>query len=343
MGPPLPHLVSYISAQLTLLGYKTDPCLCRDQLVTEVAYAYAPPVHEQRCFSFGAIILSDDVVSMSLLKGHFEPAPGKVESGLGRILADGKKTFLIAWPNRLELWRSRKQTYSTEVDLFFLRDNVMFRETQSSPDKLVSREMSIVKRDESGGLTVMNWDGIFQHKYGSWTFRQYQYAYRVEDHLASHFRDSNSVRDQLVRSLLKVAVHILSPAGIGTTFVMKTKALTSVDTMLNSAKSISPPDMSLLSTTIHSTFAHIASQMDGAVVVSSDGTIESMGAMLNPGESWIKKTSSLGGARQLSAQAFSLACAEDALVITVSADGPVRAFFLGMLIENTPVDVTPTH
>ena len=69
---PQPHLVSYVAAQLRLLGYCIDPCSCLEQVVLEAAYAYAPPVHEQRCFSYGAIILNDDIGLKGLLGEHFE-------------------------------------------------------------------------------------------------------------------------------------------------------------------------------------------------------------------------------------------------------------------------------
>ena len=331
---PQPHLVSYVAAQLRLLGYCIDPCSCLEQVVLEAAYAYAPPVHEQRCFSYGAIILNDDIGLKGLLGEHFENDHILIEKDLGRMHADGRQTFLVICADRAELWRSKSQTYSSEVDLFFLRDSVLFGDKSQPPTKVVARELAIVKRDEVGGLTIMNWDGVFQHRHGMWSFRQYQYAYKVEDYVAAHFKDTNLTRDQLIRSLLKVAVHILSPAGIGTTLVLKLSDAKNIDQMLQTKKAVSPPTMSLVSTAIHSTFAHVAAQMDGAIIVRPDGSIECIGAMLNPGHTYLKKVTSLGGSRQLSAQAFSLAAGDKALVITVSADGPIRAFFQGDIIEN---------
>ena len=125
----------------------------------------------------------------------------------------------------------------------------------------------------------------------------------------------------------------MGPVGIGATLVMKTAATHNFAGKLKVSNAISPPAMCVLSPAIHSTFAHIAAQKDGAIVVNCSGNVECVGAMLNPGSTWIKKIKySLGGSRQLSAQAFSLAVGQQALVVTVSADGPVRPFFQGKLI-----------
>lgn len=327
------HLLVYISAQLNELGNTIDPCNLRDTVVREVAYAYAPPVHEQRRFSYGSIIASSQPGLLELLKGNFDVVAEDIDSGLGRTLADGKSTFLAIVAGRTHLWRTRKGPLVSEVDLFFLRDQVMFKLPGESPTKVTDRELTIVQRDERGSLTLLNWNGVFQCRHGHWSRRKYQYEYKVEDHLQRFFGDEDKDRTQIVRSILKIAAHILSPVGIGATLVMKTATTYNFASKLKVSNVISPPAMCVLSPAIHSTFAHIAAQKDGAIVVDCSGNVECVGAMLNPGSTWIKKIKvSLGGSRQLSAQAFSLAVDKQALIVTVSADGPVRAFFQGNLI-----------
>ncbi len=325
-----PHLLAYISAQLDVLGYVNDPCNLRDTVVREVAYAYASPVHEQRRYSYGSIIASSDNGLLQLLKREFDVVAEDIDIGLGRSLADGRTTFLVILAVRAHLWRTRQGTLASEVDLFFLRDQVMFKESRQPPTKVTNRELSIVHRDESGSLTLFNWDGVFQCRHGHWARRRYQYEYLVEDYIENFFGDVNEDRSQIIRSILKIAAHILSPVGIGATLVMKTAANCNFTKKLTVGNAIRPPAMCVLSPAIHSTFAHIAAQKDGAIVVDSCGNVECVGAMLNPGSKWLKKISkSLGGSRQWSAQAFSLAVDNQALIITVSADGPVRAFFQG--------------
>jgi len=327
---PTDYRLEYIRHELREHGLATDPCGLLERVVTEVAYAAFSPVHEGSQTGYGAIITDHWRVHCDHIP-EFYPSTSASCNENGRRLADGANGFLVWDRNAPVLWMPSFPMQS-EAGLFSLRDEVLFKQPERSPHAdPAGTDVVLVQRTGGGTVTVVHWDGITTLRAGHWFFKQYQYRQRVEEQLESRLGGISDVMKATVRSALRLCLHVLSPNGCGATLVLALDADGCLSARLNHENALSGVSwLSLRQRLHHRVLAHLLAQIDGAAVFGENGSLMDARIWLTPKQH--ANSPSLGGARQLTAQATSRDVSSP--IITVSADGPVRVFHAGELIAN---------
>lgn len=316
-------------------------------VVEEMAYAIEPPIHEGLQPSFGAVITND----LSLLH------PGLIEKYRGRTfeltsisemrcIADGVRCFYCRHVSATDsdkslVWVSESISFMSEVALFSLRDEAVFGAPRVSPHKQrpPEKDLLLVQRNRSGEVTLLCTSGIISIKDGQWTKRIYQYQLGLEEYCAHSAVEASDHHSELVRtyrSLARLALHILGARRIGATLIIESSpGKLSVDglNLIGTDKAIHVNEAGLtLREKGHQTLmAHLLEHNDGAAIFSQRGNLISVRNWLNIQFTEDDIKANPGGTRQLSALVASKKLRLP--VITVSSDGPVRAFYKGALVR----------
>jgi DNA integrity scanning protein DisA with diadenylate cyclase activity len=328
---------TYIREELLHNGFGSDPSGLIDLVVEEVAYAVFAPVHEGKRPTYGALVAqtTDDLAHS--VKDEFDGDFSNcgIES---RYCADGISGFFLRGKRGCKLLVCGKGVaFRDEAALFLLRDKVLFAKLRRSPQKMPTqgeRDLVLVHRGENDTVTVMHWDGITQFSKGLWSFKSYQYNLCLEETMAARSPGFSEERQDVLRSILSMCVNILSPAGCGATIVMRLNDDEAFNNLLNLQNAIiGTPQIQIRYLNYQYALAHILKQCDGAAIISESGDLEHVGIWLAPEDRLLRSIKSQGGSRQLTAQATSMKI--DSPILTVSSDGPVRAFHRGDMICNS--------
>lgn len=328
------YRVEYVRRELLAHGFATDRCKLLERLSSEVAYALFAPLHERSQPTYGAIITNHWQQHCSQIP-EFMSNSSIPCSRLDRTLADGASSFAVfdQQSDSNTLWISHAALIG-EAALVSLRDEILFKSTGRSPhDPPADADLILIQRLADGSITVLHWDGVTTFRNGHWAHKHYQYKYRVEEtleHRLLHLPLQEHTK-QTVRHLLRLCLHVLSPAGCGATILVALDDESSLRSCLIDKKErLAPARLTVSDRVCHRTLLHLLGQVDGATILSSDGTLRSVGAMLKPK---LEHTSpSLGGARQLTARDTSMSL--DSPILTVSADGPVYVYHQGTVIAD---------
>ncbi|MBM4111560.1 MAG: hypothetical protein FJ254_09445 [Phycisphaerae bacterium] len=324
--------LDYVKRELLANGFGADPGSLLDRVALELSYALFAPVHEQHQPCYGAIVTDQWSHHANCIPDYL--SHGSIDGGAyERLLADGTNGFLVcervAEPKAI--WMPHSALLG-EAALFSLRDEILFGQAGRSPHSHpAGTDLVLVQRLADGSVTVLHWDGVTSVRNGQWSHRHYQYRYKVEETLESRVGHLSDDMKQTIRSLLRICLHVLSPAGCGATIVAALDGDQELAGCLNCANAL--PALSGLTVRNkrhHRTLAHLLDQIDGAAVVAEAGDLKCVGAWLKPKDR--RDSVSLGGSRQLTAQSTSASVASP--ILTVSADGPVRVFHRGELIAD---------
>lgn len=254
-------------------------------------------------------------------------------SGYRHQLADGTGGFLVCERDQdpCVVWVSRSGIVG-EAALLALREDVLFHQPGRSPhDDPTGTDLVLVQRLGDGAITILHWDGITTCVDGQWSYRNYQYRYRVEEVLAERIGGLADDARQTIRSLLRICLHVLSPIGCGATIIMSLDDDVDLPKRLNCKNAMpSLNGLTVHNRSYHRVLAHLLSQFDGAAIIGEDGRLRQV-------KTWLKHkgrrdAASPGGMRQLSAQNASIAIKSP--IFTVSADGPVRVYHAGEVLAD---------
>ena len=142
-----------------------------------------------------------------------------------------------------------------------------------------------------------------------------------------------------LRYLLRLCVHILSPLHCGATIIAALDDDDDLDGCLNHENAIRlAPGITVAKRSQHQMIAHLLHQIDGAALLNERGELNEVGVWLVPEQTYLRNAASLGGSRQLTAQAVSAVVPSP--ILTVSTDGPVRVFHRGDVIADFSTHVS---
>lgn len=324
--------------------FTDDPFGLREPFLDEITRAvYAPPFEGQQA-TYGSILLARELDHYKELLPSFEVF--RDDHPKVRNLADGSYVLFCAAADFRGLI-ALDDPIVDELTAFTLRDDAVFRTQNHHPDDGCDPwdEVLVVRRDSSGGVLALCSDGLVSFGSGHWAFRPYQYRYQAE--LVRAGVPMGLWDDQIVRSILRMCVHLLGPQpGAGGTFVLLTErdeialGMLAGDDAHTSPCAINfsnsyrlPWNPSVDHRKCQRPIVHLLEHTDGAVVIDHKGKIAGIRCWLVPPASGASTTHSHGGTRHLSAQSFSSGI--EGLVFVVSADGPLSVYSNGEKVVST--------
>lgn len=310
-------------------------------VLDELQYALYPPVHEGRVGTYGAIVaLQPDIAVYEDLQKH-SPCMlcfgGPIQN---REAADGRSSFAyIAPPDPPKVVCFERSPATHEVLAFAVRDDALYDRLHRPVTD--HHDFVVIQRTETE-VRMLCGLGVVSVRDNVWSLRQYQYEFLLDDLVAREWPEHEDL-PRIARSISRLVVHLMSPARIGGTIVLMINACAE-DVLLRDNQVPLDPEAGGQPFTWnrrahHWAVASLLDKHDGALIVRADGTLEAANVFFN-----IKPTDqpapSLGGSRQLSAREGSKHI--DGVVLTVSSDGPVRAYLRGELALTTvPHDLVP--
>lgn len=325
-----------------------DPYGQFEPLVSHLYEAMMAPPHENRLASTGIILLSepfDQYRANNRELKDFKYFPvRRSDVKAARAFADGTNSFFVRGPEETGLLVPPKPI-ADELDLFTLRDDTLADDDHHDTVRHPLRECLIIQRigtNATQRLTVLCRERIVTFAGLTYSTRPYQYD--VLDSLAQQIRsfpwDQTPQTIQTIKSALRLAVHLLSPSGIGATLVLlapeddeKVDGLVAngeliVDGTLRPPTLITETSKDLVITKrlFQRPLVHLMSQRDGATTVTADGQVLHIGAFFKTVSASQQKERNGHpmGTRHRSAMEFSRLIG--GLVIVVSSDGPVTIF-----------------
>jgi hypothetical protein len=338
---------SYIRAELDALDVKINQPLGA-LFLEELEFALYPPnAHEGKVAPYGSIITRDPdithycdrqpitVVDLGNLAHNREAADG-LSSFVWRALGESP----AASGSKVICFEAAR--YAGELTVFTLRDDALSqREENKSPE---GTDDFIVIQRTSTGVRLMCREGVIDVRNNLWGYHPYSYGFKLDD-LVEQAWPTHTKLPPIARGISRLAVHLLSPAGIGATLVWLVEPC--ADELLNCGRAVHyvPTDGDRYarrglevrgSRAEHWAIASILSQRDGVALISIDGKVLSANVFLNLPKNENEKPSD-GGTRQRSAREASRQV--KGVIVTVSSDGPVRAFYGGeMRLSTNPQD-----
>lgn len=279
----------------------------------ETAYARHIPVHEGFRPSYGSLLVHDLETSGIDLAY----APGDSPGALAlRALCDGYKSVLV-----------RDVHGRCSLAMMDLRDEIELVRATRRFSALA------VRRDLLGRITLGNVRLVATNQEFSWSFRLH--ARTILEHLNIVLQiptDRLKGWLEVIGELLDFAVHYLSPRGIGSTFVLSLSSPASSLSRGLSKQGVAPPVvLNAYRQTDQYLLANLLSTVDGACLLEPDGSVFRYEAFLASSERADSLIVGEGGTRHNSARRFSYLVPE-ALVVVVSADGPVTLFSDGLAV-----------
>ncbi len=278
-----------------------------DLILSELEHAWRPPVFENRTSVYGSFVLPgerslveiDNLVEIVDLDMPIEQA---------RRFSDGRSAFVV-----------RNADGSTQL--------ACFRRTVQYESDLVEIEQAtgaaIVQRTLMGVSRVFTPTGAVE-----WNGHRWRHRPSARVYLSSVRRAVPEAPRALLQGLLELAVHWLSPARIGATFLLDLDPKDHDDHGLDMSAALPSPSLSVMQRHHYPALFAVLSQTDLATLVGFDGSVGSLGVGLR---SSIASESAIHldeGMRHRSAARYTWDHAHT-VAFVVSEDGPVTLFRRG--------------
>jgi hypothetical protein len=278
------------------------PRVVQESILREFLVALQAPVHEGLIPPYASLIVSNDTELTGILP------LSQTDLELGRKAADGSSALLAF----------------RECSLAGL----LLTEPSGAPDLAVVRIVRSldavgIRREGNGVVRVHAPVGSLRH-----AGRQWSTSPSVGQAVDQIRKVAPMADTALLAQLLDFAYYVLSPWNIGATLVwlLSNREPDQIKVDLRPFRlSVSPatrgPSVAFA--------AHLLAQFDGATTLSREGGILTTGIHLKPSRKSEELIPALAGTRHTSAQRASYDI-PDALIVTVSADGPVTVFSDGV-------------
>lgn len=282
----------------------------RTLLLDELDYARHPPPFERRTPLYGSMIVPDD--RALIRSGELVDLVdlGDQPLSAARRFADGRSTYLVRQPDGTRQLACFRRSIQYEADIVEIQADIGGYVIQRSPVLEVTRLFT--------PLATIEWSG---HR---WTTRRNARAEQAR--LQPKLPD---VPAPLLRGMLELAIHWLSPARVGATLVLPGAhggAGLDIDHSRNG-----PP----LSITKRHHFAALFSslmQSDLATVIDPSGTVSRIGVALHSSPEANEAVNHERGMRHRSAAQYTFD-QPGALAVVVSEEGPVTTFYQGKALS----------
>ncbi|HYM22961.1 MAG TPA: diadenylate cyclase, partial [Vicinamibacterales bacterium] len=134
-----------------------------------------------------------------------------------------------------------------------------------------------------------------------------------------------SADPRVVRKLLELTHHRISPQRIGATILYRTGEPSSTARGRDAGIALAPVGLSVMNDAESPLFVHLARYHDGALLIGRDGRLEAVNVIIRPSSASERAVEATKGTRHTSAARHSYDCA-DVLAFVVSTDGPVTVF-----------------
>ena len=227
-----------------------------------------------------------------------------------RLFADGRTSFVVRAPKSPPLIMVDPSFVGTELELAGFA---------------AASDGTILQRLASGRIRIFRGDVVYSEEGGTWLAR------RSAAHYRGKFASLGDPRtEETAQAILELCVHNLSPAGRGATLIWFPDRASAPTAFLDRSAALEPPELSASINHQAPSVSHALGQLDRAVILGGDGSLQLMNVTLEcrPSES---KRVFVGGTRHTSAMRYSRSQPE-AVVFVVSADGPVTVLHRGSVI-----------
>ncbi|WP_420453028.1 diadenylate cyclase [Ilumatobacter sp.] len=281
-----------------------------DVLITELEHAWRPPVFENHTSIYGSFVLPGE---RSLVVGDnlVEIVDLDMPIELARRFADGRSAFLV-----------RARDGSAQL--------ACFRRTVQYEADLVEIEQAtgavIVQRTVMGMSRVFTPTGVVE-----WNGHRWRHRPSAKVYLPAVRAAVPEASSALLLGLLDLAVHWLSPARIGATFLLDLDPVDHDDHGLDMSAALPSPDLSVLERHHFAALFAVLNQTDLATLVGADGAIGSLGVGLRSSIASESAVHLDEGMRHRSAARYTWDH-DHTVAFVVSEDGPVTLFRRGQPI-----------
>lgn len=275
-----------------------------DILLTELQYAWRPPVFENRQLVYGSFVLpgerslieTDNLVELLEMDMPIEQA---------RRFSDGRSSFVVRRSDGVTQLACFRRTIQYEADLAEIEQ---------------ATGAAIVQRTVMGVTRVFTPTGVVEWNGHRWLHRPSARVYLPSVHAVVP-----EASRALLQGLLDIAVHWLSPAHIGATFLLDLNPRPHDDHGLDLSAALPSPSLSVLERHHYPALFAVLMQTDLATLVSVDGDVGMLGVGLH---SSVESESAIHieeGMRHRSAARYTWDH-HHTVAFVVSEDGPVTLF-----------------
>jgi DNA integrity scanning protein DisA with diadenylate cyclase activity len=283
-----------------------------DLLLSELEHAWRPPIFENRSSIYGSFVLpgerslveSDNLVELLDLDMPIDQA---------RRFSDGRSSFVV-----------RRGDGSTQL--------ACFRRTIQYEADLVEIEQAtgaaIVQRTVMGVSRVFTPTGVVE-----WNGHRWRHRPSARVYLPSVRTAVPESPRALLQGLLDLAVHWLSPARIGATFLLDLDPREHDDHGLDLSAALPSPHLSVLERHHYPALFAVLAQTDLAALVAANGDVGMLGVGLRSSVASEGAIHLETGMRHRSAARYTWDH-DHTVAFVVSEDGPVTLFRHG-----TPIAV----
>lgn len=337
---------TFLEREFAANGFlEDDPFELKKSLLNEIVETIFEPPFEGQKPIHGAMVCSHEFNSYYKQYLPYEDSVDE-NSEVAQTLCDGITVFRLKGSEQNNGVVILSEPIIDELDLFRLRDDVLYKLPGETHDDKPSKEFYVVKKGAAGEITILCREGIAIHRDAKIKFFRYQYHFKslLNEYIESKWGESPWEK-QTLDSILRMAIHSLSPIpGVGGTFVLlhpndkinccdKSHVITETE-LLNQKNSVTFPWGLEVKLRTHQTMlVNLMKNTDGAVIISDKGYVNSARCWLVMPRATLSLTQSDGGTRHLTAQSFSTLIL--GLVFVVSSDGPVTLYANGEIVFRT--------
>lgn len=324
-------------------------------VLEEVVYARYVPVHEGLRPSYGCLIVRDTAAVTGSLDS-FRAA----EAPITQVIADeavdpgaGGRDGGQAATSEAAVGPS-PHTAAGTIDLHAIRPlvdgqlTILIRDLNGAGGLAtldVSEELGAVdatrahggisvQRLPSGRIRIVTRRHIAVSDGHDWSVRPH--AGSVVNSLTSELMlpGDRVARMREIGSLLEFCYHSLSPAGIGATLVVSLQGpAQNLESGVSDSGTQPAVNLNVFDRSNQTLLRNVLAAVDGACLVDPDGSLRRYQTKLTSNKETASLIAEHGGTRHTSAKRFSFEH-PDALVVVVSADGPVTLFCSGVIVAS---------
>lgn len=281
-----------------------------DLVLSELEHARRPPVFEGRSVVYGSFVIAGDR-SLVPADNLVELIDLEMPIDRARRFSDGRSAFLVRHTDGAMQLACFRRTVQYEADLI---------------DVEQATEASIVQRTIMGVPRVFTPTGVVE-----WNGQRWRRRPSARVHLPALRAAVPEAAPELLQGLLDLAVHWLSPARIGATFLLDLDPRPHDDHGLDIGAALPSPDLSVTRRHHYPPLFAVLSQTDLATLISAHGDVGMLGVGLRSSEESEAEVQLDQGMRHRSAARYTWDH-DHVVAFVVSEDGPVTLFRRGRAI-----------
>lgn len=282
-----------------------------DILLTELEHARRPPPFEGRPNIYGSFVLPGErsLINVDNLVEIVDLEDMPIEHA--RRFSDGRSSFVVRRLDGSLQLACFRRTIQYEADLVEIEN---------------STGASIVQRTLTGTARVFTPSGAVE-----WNGHRWRHRPSARVYLPTVAAAVPEAPKALLRGLLDLAVHWLSPARIGATFLLDLDPVPHDDHGLDKSAALDSPTLSVMQRHHYPALFAVLGQTDLATLVAADGAVGSLGVGLRSSEESEAEVTMSHGMRHRSAARYTWDH-HHTVAFVVSEDGPVTLFRRGQPI-----------